>query len=184
MYNKTITAFALDGSADGITWVNLLNRPAGSFDTANTGKWLSDLSDFPSANGIHLPAEEWRFAGHEGGDDCSVLENVSAVNVASGAALRTSDDVALHRLTIDATNGNGTIDGFDFAESGVVDVVNMPSGAGSAVVAITFANLPEGALSRLNGWSVSINGKASSATIVFDGSTATVTRPGCMIIVK
>ena len=106
------------------------------------------------------------------------------MNVAPGATLRAVDEVALHILTLDAANGNGTIDGFDFAETGVIDVVNMPSGTGSAVVSITLANLPEGALARLNGWSVRINGSASAATVSFNGSTATVVRPGCMIIVK
>ena len=184
LQNKTITAFSLDGSVDGINWVNLLNRTEGSFSTANTGKWLSDLSDFPSSDGKHQPAEDWRFVGYEGGDNCSVLENVSGVNVAPGATLRAVDGVTLRCLTLDAANGNGTIDGFDFAESGVVDVVNMPSGAGSSVSAITLDNLPDGALARLSGWRVSINGSASAATVSFNGSTATVSRPGCMIIVK
>ena len=145
-------------------------------------KWASDNTSI-SASATHIPGEAWRFTGHEEGD-FSQIENVSAVNVAPGATLKAVGDIALHRLTIDAANGNGTIDGFDFAESGVVDVVNMPSGAGSSVSTITLANLPEGALARLNGWRVSINGRASGSTVNFDGSTATVNRPGCMILVK
>ena len=184
--SQSLTAFSVDGSVDGIVWKNLLNKREADedFSHATTGKWLSDDSAYPTEGDTHIPAESWRFVGHDGGDNCSVLENVSAVNVASGATFRASDDIVLHRLTIDAANGNGTIDGFDFAESGVVDVVNMPSGAGSSVSAITLANLPEGALARLNGWRVSINGRATGSTVSFDGSTATVTRPGCMILVK
>ena len=184
--SQSLTDFSVDGSVDGIVWKNLLNKreSEGDFDHATTSKWLSDNSAYPTAGDTHIPAESWRFVGHEGGDDCSVLENVSGVNVAPGATLRAVDGVALHSLTLDVANGNGTIDGFDFAETGVVDVVNMPSGTGSAVVSITLANMPEGALARLNGWRVSINGFASAATVNFNGSTATVTRPGCMIIVK
>ncbi|MBR4615535.1 MAG: autotransporter-associated beta strand repeat-containing protein [Kiritimatiellae bacterium] len=182
--SQSVTAFSLDGSVDGVVWKNLVNKKEGSFDYTTKNKWLSDMSAFPTVGDTHIPEESWRFVGHEGGDNCSVLENVSGVNVAPGATLRAVDEVALHILTLDAANGNGTIDGFDFAETGVIDVVNMPSGTGSAVVSITLANLPEGALARLNGWSVRINGSASAATVSFNGSTATVTRPGCMIIVK
>ncbi|MBQ6328426.1 MAG: autotransporter-associated beta strand repeat-containing protein [Kiritimatiellae bacterium] len=184
--SQSLTDFSVDGSVDGIVWKNLLNKreSEGDFDHTTTSKWLSDNSAYPTVGDTHIPAESWRFVGHDGGDDCSVLENVSGVNVAPGATLRAADDITLHRITIDATNGNGTIDGFDFAETGVIDVVNMPSRAGSAVVSITLSNLPEGALARLNGWSVRIGGRASSATVAFDGSKATVTRPGISIIVK
>lgn len=184
--SQSLTDFSVDGSVDGIVWKNLLNKreSEGDFDHTTTSVWLSDNSAYPTVGDTHIPAESWRFVGHDGGDDCSVLENVSGVNVAPGATLRATDDIALHRITLDAANGNGTIDGFDFAESGVVDVVNMPNGTGSAVVSITLSNLPEGALARLNGWSVRIGGRASSATVAFDGSKATVTRPGISIIVK
>ena len=39
-------------------------------------------------------------------------------------------------------------------------------------------------LARLNGWSVRINGRAGNSRVVFDGSKATVTRPGVMVILR
>ena len=108
---------------------------------------------------------------------------MSGVNVSPGATLKADGYVTLHCLTLDAAHGNGTIDGFDFAETGFVDVINVPS-AGSFDVAMALSNLPDGALARLNGWSVRINGRAGNSRVVFDGSKATVTRPGAMVILR
>ena len=93
--------------------------------------------------------------------------------------------MTLHCLTLDAVNGNGTVDGFDFAEDGFVDVVGMASGVPQCDVAITLANLPDGALARLNGWSVRLNGvPRSKASVKFDGTKAIVRRPGTMISLR
>jgi hypothetical protein len=83
-------------------------------------------------------------------------------------------------------NGNGTIDGFDFVGNGngVVNFVNAPSGVQSFDVSIQLANLPNGALARLNGWSVAFNGQRRSAKVTFDGTKATVVRPGSRIIIR
>jgi hypothetical protein len=181
-----VTAFSLDGSCDGVVWTNLVNKvnkEKGDFDYTQLNKWLSDLSAYPSET--HVPAEGWRFVGHEGSDEFSSLENVSAVSVASGATLKAEGSaVSLHCLTLDAANGNGTIDGFDFAENGVVNFVNAPSGAQALDVQIRLANLPDGALARLNGWSVAFNGQRRSAKVTFDGTKATVVRPGTRIIIR
>ena len=180
---QSVTAFSLDGSCDGVVWTNLVNKQAGDFDYTQLNKWLSNLSDYPSET--HIPAEGWRFVGHEGSDACSSLENVSAVSVASGATLKAEGAaVSLHCLTLDAVNGNGTIDGFDFVGNGVVNFVNAPSGVQSFDVSIQLANLPAGALARLNGWSVALNGQRRSAKVTFDGTKATVVRPGTKMIIR
>lgn len=187
---QSLTAFSVDGSVDGVVWKNLLNKKEadGDFDhTTPNSKWLSDNSAYPTVGDTHIPAESWRFVGHEGGDDCSSLTNVSAIAVAPGATLRATGDlpVTLHCLTLDAVNGNGTVDGFDFAEDGFVDVVGMASGVPQCDVAITLANLPDGALARLNGWSVRLNGvPRSKASVKFDGTKAIVRRPGTMISLR
>jgi hypothetical protein len=180
---QSVTAFSLDGSCDGVVWTNLVNKQSGDFDYTQLNKWLSDLSAYPSET--HVPAEGWRFVGHEGSDACSSLENVSAVSVASGATLKAEGAaVSLHCLTLDAVNGNGTIDGFDFVGNGVVNFVNAPSGVQSFDVSIQLANLPAGALARLNGWSVALNGQRRSAKVTFDGTKATVVRPGTKMIIR
>jgi hypothetical protein len=180
-----VTAFSLDGSCDGVVWTNLVNKQSGDFDYEQLNKWLSDPDSSPYPSETHVPAEGWRFVGHEGSDEFSSLENVSAVSVASGATLKAEGSaVSLHCLTLDAANGNGTIDGFDFAENGVVNFVNAPSDVQSFDVSVQLANLPDGALARLNGWSVTLNGQRRAGKVTFDGTKATVVRPGTRIIIR
>ena len=180
---QSVTAFSLDGSCDGVVWTNLVNKQSGDFDYTQLNKWLSDLSDYPSEP--HVPAEGWRFVGHEGSDEFSSLQNVSAVSVAPGATLKAEGSaVSLHCLTLDAVNGNGMIDGFDFVGNGVVNFVNAPSGVQSFDASIQLANLPDGALARLNGWSVAFNGQRRAGKVTFDGTKATVLRPGFVIIMQ
>jgi len=180
---QSVTAFSLDGSCDGVVWTNLVNKQSGDFDYTQLNKWLSDMSAYPGET--HVPAVGWRFTGHEGSDGFSSLENASAVSVAPGATLKAEGSaVTLHCLTLDAANGNGTIDGFDFAENGVVNFVNAPSGAQALDVQIRLANLPDGALARLNGWSVALNGQRKSMKVAFDGTRATAYRLGTMVIIR
>lgn len=181
--SQSVTAFSLEGSVDGKTWVNLLDKQAGEFDYTKTKKWLSDLSDFPSADGRHVPADGWTFTGHEPVSG-SQLENVSAVNVAPGATLKAVGPVTLNRLTVDAVRGNGTVDGFDFAENGVLDVVSSPDGESRIVLSIGLLNSPEGALKRLSGWRVTFDGAKSCARISVEDGVLTVTRPGMVVVVR
>ena len=176
-----MTAFSLEGSVDGVNWAtNLVAKQSGGYSFSKTDTWATDGSGI--ATTPHRPGDSWKFVGHET-NDWHQLESVSGVNVSPGATLKADGYVTLHCLTLDAANGNGTIDGFDFAETGFVDVINVPS-AGSFDVAMALSNLPDGALARLNGWSVRINGRAGNSRVVFDGSKATVTRPGVMVILR
>ncbi len=181
--SQSVTAFSLEGSVDGKTWVNLLDKEAGSFDYTKTKKWLSTLTTFPTADGKHIPAEGWRFTGHEPAAE-SQLENVSAVNVAPGATLKAVGAVTLNMLTLDAVRGNGTIDGFDFAKTGVVDVLSADSSEREIRASITFLNCPEGALKRLEGWRVTFDGVRNGATISVVDDVVTVRRPGTVVVVR
>ena len=186
---NSVMGFSLDGSCDGIVWKNLVNKREsdGDFDHTTIHQWLSDDSTFPTAGGTHIPAESWRFVGREGADGASSLANVSAVVVRPGATLKAEGDepVTLSTLTLDAANGNGTIDGFDFAADGYVDLAGMPSGPVGCETAITLANLPDGALARLNGWSVKVDGvPRAGLAVVFDGTKAVVRRKGLVICIQ
>lgn len=180
---QSITAFSLEGSCDGTTWVNLLEKRQGEFDYSKTKKWLSDLSAFPSADGKHIPAEGWRFVGHEPAAG-SQLQNVSAVNVAPGATLKAVGQVALNCLTIDAARGNGVVDGFDFAEEGTLQVVSGSAGLRQFTAPLLLANLPEGALARLKKWKVAVNGVRTAASVSYADGVVTVTRPGGVIVLR
>ena len=85
---QSVTAFSLDGSCDGVVWTNLVNKQSGDFDYTQLNKWLSDLSAYPSET--HVPAEGWRFVGHEGSDGFSSLENVRKDRRSLSIALRST----------------------------------------------------------------------------------------------
>jgi hypothetical protein len=180
---QSITAFSLEGSCDGTTWVNLLEKRKGEFDYSKTETWLSNLSAFPSADGKHIPAEGWRFVGHEPAAG-SQLQNVSAVNVAPGATLKAVGQVSLNCLTIDAARGNGTIDGFDFAEQGTLTVVSADANDREIVAGITFENISDDMLKRMEKWRVKIDGVGAGSSAIYAGGVLTIKRPGTVVVVR
>jgi hypothetical protein len=109
---------------------------------------------------------------------------VSGVSVSSGAVLKAEGDVTLSSITIDCSGGNGTIDGFDFAQSGTVNLVNLAT-EGVTSVPLTLANLPEGALDRLNAkgaWRVTVNGTPKrSLRVSFTGTAVGIYPLGFII---
>ena len=188
--NGRVGIFTLYGSGDGVSW-NKLKRVDLTANETVKGRWVSDgctvTNDAvrPGAGfaldriGAHsyLPADV----------DYDILPNVSGVNVAAGATLKAEGNVTLPAITVDCSNGNGTIDGFDFAETGTVNLVNLASDEAFSVP-ITFMNLPEGALSRINAkkaWTVTVNGKASaSRRVVFTESAVKVTPAGMVMHIR
>jgi hypothetical protein len=180
---EAVTAFSLEGSCDGFNWTPLLDKMTDDFANRKADSWVSNNEAFPTADGKHIPAEGWRFTGHEPAAG-SQLENVSAVNVAPGAKLKAVGAVTLNMLTLDAMRGNGTIDGFDFAKTGVVDVLSADSSEREIRASITFLNCPEGALKRLEGWRVTFDGVRNGATISVVDDVVTVRRPGTVVVVR
>jgi hypothetical protein len=97
-------------------------------------------------------------------NDVATLQNVSAVKVAAGAVLKARGYVKLPALTVDCENGNGTIDGFDFAEEGVVNLVGLNGNVKRKSAALTFLNTSAETLAKLNDrskWTVALDGIAS-----------------------
>lgn len=182
--------FTLYGSSDGKAW-KALKRVNLMEDETPAGNWVSDGATVtnnavrPGAGfaldsiGAHssLPADA----------TYDILTSASGVSVSSGATLKAEGNVALRSLTVDCAAGNGTVDGFDFASNGTINLVNLSSNR-EVEVPFTLANLPEGALDRLNAegeWAVTVNGSPRSSWLVsFDGSSAKAVPRGLMMIVK
>lgn len=110
----TPTAFALEGSADGVTWTELYAEDAWEVPAGNNA-WISGDANKPL---------EFTRRAVNGTVDC--LRNVGAVRVAAGATLRNEGaETTLTALCIDATDA-GTLEGFTLAEAGELQVVNLP----------------------------------------------------------
>ena len=86
----------------------------------------------------------------------TVLDAVSAISISAGATLKAEGEaIALDKLMIDATDA-GTVDGFAFAASGTLEIVNAPA-HGDVELPAVFANVS--GLSNLRNWTCSVNGE-------------------------
>lgn len=94
----------------------------------------------------------------------------------------------LPALTVDCANGNGTIDGFDFADEGVIDIVGFDPTALEQTAAITFANVSAETLAKLNlrtKWKVKSNSKLTdSLSVMVKSDGVTIKRKGLVLVVR
>jgi len=183
-----VRIFAISGSLDGKIWKELKEVDI-TDDTTAVGVWVSDGATITN-NAVRAGAGwpvDGRVSSLPADAAYSVLTSVSGVSVAAGATLKAEGNVALRTLTVDCASGNGTIDGFDFAASGTINLVNLASDE-TEEVPISLANLPEGALGRLNdsgAWQLSVNGKVKLGwKATFTGSSVRIQRPGLLLIVR
>lgn len=180
---RRVWGYEVRGSTDGVSW-DLLDEKGTNYCKQVTGQvWYSD-----SSSTVTGARQGFAIASAPAYDTNAVqLANVSGVNVAAGATLKAKGTVTLPALTLDCANGNGTLDGFAFADTGVVDLVNFTPGADVQNVPITFANTDEAALAKVNGrnWTVSVNGVvAPSKRVSLSADHATIYTVGTMIIVQ
>ena len=104
----------------------------------------------------------------------------AVVSVASNATLRAEGGrYTLSNLKVSAA-GAGTIDGFDFAESGTLAVVDAPRGG--ATLPLQFVDCT--GIRNIKNWTLTVNGEPSSYKIHVKDSTLAILPPGLMIIFR
>ena len=115
--------FSMEGSLDGVHWDVLTNVTT----SATVSKWTFANSSVSSDNAaVHTGG--CPIAGRPEGT-ANALEGVSSISVASGARLVAQGAATIPGLVVDA-NGAGSVEGFAFAENGVLTVFNMPKSGG------------------------------------------------------
>lgn len=180
---RRIWGYEVRGSTDGLTW-DLLDEKGTNFCKQVTGQvWYSDGSSTVTGTrqGFTIPSAPAYDAG------AAQLASVSGVSVAAGATLKAKGTVTLPTLTLDCANGNGTLDGFAFADAGVVNLVNYTPGAGSQHVPITFVNMGAAARAKVNSrtWTVKVDGVVThSNRVSLSADHATISTAGTMISVR
>ena len=180
---RRVWGYEVRGSTDGVTW-DLLDEKGTNDCKQVTGQvWYSDGSS--TVTGAR---QGFAIASAPAYDaNAAQLARVSGVSVAVGATLKAKGTVTLPALTLDCANGNGTLDGFAFADTGVVNLVNFTPSAGVQNVPITFANMDEAALAKVNGrnWTVSVDGVVTrSKRVSLSADHATISTVGTMISVR
>jgi autotransporter-associated beta strand protein len=180
---RRIWGYEVRGSTDGVTW-DLLDDKGTNYCKLVTGQvWYSDSSS--TVTGVR---HGFSIASAPAYDTNAVqLANVSGVSVAAGATLKATGTVTLPALTLDCANGNGTLDGFAFADTGVVNLVNFAPGAGVQHVPITFANMDAATLAKVGGhnWPVFVDGAIDlSKRVSLSADHATISTVGTLIMVQ
>lgn len=168
---STPTAFAIEGSSDGLHWTELYAADAWDVPAGNDA-WATGSANAP------IPFARPAVAG-----TVACLESVGAVRVAAGATLRNEGaETTLSKLCIDA-NGAGTIDGFTFAKDGMLSVTNLPYGDCVALPG-KFENVK--GLENLADWSLSISGgrNSSAYTVAVKDGRVFVNRRGLTVIMR
>lgn len=168
---STPTAFAIEGSSDGLHWTELYAADAWNVPAGNDA-WATGS-----------PGASIRFAKRAVSDTLDCLKNVGAVRVAAGATLRNEGaDTEISNLCIDA-NDAGTIDGFTFAKDGMLSVTNLPYGDCVALPG-KFENVK--GLENLADWSLSISGgrNSSAYTVAVKDGRVFINRRGLKVIMR
>ena len=151
---RRILGYILYGSVDGVNWEVV------------DDDYAANLTSLPSSENIWYFSRTAQTAGtaspHEGGKAIrslsqtatAPLAGVRSVSVAEGAVLEAEYGAAeLSSLRIDAT-GAGTLRNIAFAESGTLDVANLPHGC--SVLPGTYENCT--GLENIENWALTFDG--------------------------
>ena len=170
----------MEGSVDGVHWDVLSEtnnaQPLASKWVGSGVSYSGKASDTTHLNGMKLARSGI------GDVPTTVLDDVTTVSVATNCTLEAVGSITLKALTLDA-NGNGTVKGFAFAESGTVDVANLGEGVKEATFDIAFEDVT--GLQNLTRWTLTVGGERAAnraRTVGSDGKLRLVARGFAVVI--
>jgi len=174
---RALSDWTLYGSEDGVDWVEVARNDWDTGTMPSGGNWFSDNS--PHVQGAARPGTGYsceKVSGRAG-----ALRNVSAVSVAPGATLRAVGDVALPVLALDCAAGAGAFEGFDFAETGVVELTRVAED--TFRLPGTFTGCRN--LGNLSKWTVCIDGEVQrSRRVAAVGDRLLLASNGTAVLVR
>lgn len=171
--------WTLEASEDGVSWEEVARYDYDAATIPGRHQWFSNKGAYDYEN-FDRPGEGYDIT-RSADTDLEPFKNVTGISVAAGATIRANGEVAkkIAKLTIDCDGGNGTIDGFAFAESGVIDLVN-----GSKSSSINFVNVSDESIRNLNGWTVTRNGQPTAYAVHITKDRVEVIKPGLLMLLK
>ena len=186
-----ITAFSLEGSTDGVHWSAPLVDRSDCVVPYENFRWLSSPdSPLNTHRGKKDGNEVTYFDDHRGfavdgfcvSGSSNVIETVGMVSVSTNATLRADGDAVLTALRL-SPHGNGTIEGFTFAESGVLDVAAEKI-SGVTVLPVTLQNCKN--VQSMSHWTLKVGGiDAPRYKIKMSASgEIMITPPGMIISIR
>jgi autotransporter-associated beta strand protein len=163
-FGRCLTAYSLEASADGMFWEKVAEDNEAVIP-ATASSWYGD-------NDGHTTLKVNR---------STPLANVASVRVRTGAKLTANGPVApIRKLVLDEA-GAGTIDGFEFAEEGEIEIPELTAD-GSFAIALSVEN--SASFANVTGWSVVSGGKVKRLSVAQTASGLEFRTPGLKIIVR
>ena len=170
------------GSFDGFTWTEIDNR----YDAQQRPVYPNCINCWnqPDVNGTFVSCVN---VSHDTGYALnlpwtSALANVRKLRVAAGATLVADGEATISSLVIAAVDA-GSLSGFRFADSGSLEIVNLPRGSHPVELPGTYGSDAE--LLKLRNWTVTVNGKSLDPEfILVNGGKISISGKGLVMLVK
>ena len=175
-----VSAYSLEGSVDGLHWNTLTNDMDVPFFSASF-TWIGSQTILVygerAGNYVHTSGMPIEVATSQ---TYSMLENVESVSVAPGAKLLADGDVTLSSISLAATGG-GTIEGFSFADEGVLDVTGWEGSMEE--IPLSFVNSET--FAKVGDWTLVLDGLPTKRRGFTVSSTGITLKPvGTAVIIR
>ena len=177
-------AWTMEASADGVFWDTVANVTSNETAYA-AGHWISDDSAF-TANAKRIPKNPNFMFGLDNGKSLieaapSQLANAT-VSVANGAVLRAEGSVTISSAEVDVSKPAGTIDGFNFASDGTLNIVGDADLSGRIVLPVNIVNAS--GTQNISSWTATANGHRAAGKLAFEDGNIVFTQLGTTIIMR
>ncbi len=177
-------AWTMEASADGVFWDTVANVTSNDLVYAKQ-HWISDDSAF-AKNARHTPSNPNFVFGLDNGKSLieaapSQLANAT-VSVANGAVLRAEGSVSISSVEVDVSKPAGTIDGFNFASGGTLNIVGDADLSGRIVLPVNIVNAS--GTQNISSWTATANGHRAAGKLAFEDGDLVFTQLGTTIIMR
>lgn len=177
-------AWTMEASADGVFWDAVANVTSNDLVYASQ-HWISDNSTF-TANAKRIPKNPNFMFGLDNGKSLieaapSQLANAT-VSVANGAVLRAEGSVSISSVEVDVSKPAGTIDGFNFASGGTLNIVGDADLSGRIVLPVNIVNAS--GTQNISSWTATANGHRAAGKLAFEDGNIVFTQLGTTIIMR
>lgn len=171
----------MEASAEGVFWDKVHEVIDSAYECSGGSSWMSDNSVF-SASSTH---SGFQF-GLDNGKSLieaapSQLANAT-VSVANGAVLRAEGSVSISSVEVDVSKPAGTIDGFNFASGGTLNIVGDADLSGRIVLPVNIVNAS--GTQNISSWTATANGHRAAGKLAFEDGDLVFTQLGTTIIMR
>ena len=179
--NSVPQSWTVEGSVDGIEWVELSTVISNRTWTGGINTWLKSGNKFfydsvaKQSDPNALNTDGWEIASGIA-PETTLDAGIDNLSVATNATVTANKTVTTRRITIDVS-GMGAASGFALAEGGVIDIVNAPE-TGDFMVDVDFTGISLPSI-----YSVLVNGETTKRKKIIspDGRRITVMADGLVI---